>query len=429
MHLLHTVFVLLPLMLGLPFVGRSLPQTDERPMLLVWSRDVPQTLHYRYQLAWSFLAPDYQIRFLEAFPETLANGCEPRRLIAADLQDVDVLVLSDWDGAFSCGSGDVNVNLSADEIATVERFVASGGQLLVVALSVGRSHEDNLPELLQRFDLTYAHTTAGPSLEQPQEVLVQLGQRSYTLGLSGALFAIDGGRPILPYGERAVVATPGHGQGKVAFLGIPRMISDDLPHAAYDWTRLLYPPAILLADNAAFFSDLLADLSGQSAPTDAELSERLVRARYQGLAFAFSGGTTQHGAPLPGEQADPAYIRSLRDGYDRGARCDAGPKCTPFAWTAEDGRMLAAAQQAEDRAWDAFARMRGLLDRPTPDYRKAMQAHDEASAAMNHAFALVAPIRARPVEVPSEDVKAWLWGSSLALSVLGLCIWLFRKAR
>jgi hypothetical protein len=398
-----------------------------KPVMLVWSRDVPATLRMQHRIVWSFFAHDYDVRFLEAFPQPLTDHCQPNRLTAADLAAVDVLVLGDWDGTVGCGSGDVDANVSAGEISLIERYVANGGRLFVVALPLGRSDQDNLPELLARFGLRYAHTLIGAALETPRQAQGELNGRPYHLSLSGRVYAINGGTSLARYQNHSIATLAPYGRGALAFLGASRVIGDDVEQ--YDYVRELnYPPALLAHDNAAFVAHLVGTLAGRElSPTDVE--RQLWDARLLALRIAFAGGAFQNDQPVARDQSDVAHVRRLRAGLVRGEWCDLGPACVPHAFEPGDDHQLERAQHAEDRAWNAFERFEKLLAKPSPNYTQAQAAHDEAVNAMNEAFAITGPIKLRRVISHPQTASAmWLWSLGL-LPLAGIATYLGRRAR
>jgi hypothetical protein len=407
--------------LGLPPAAAP---TDERPTVLVWSRDVPQTLRETHRLAWSWLAPDYDLRFLEAFDQQLPGPCQPKTLTHDDLAGVDLLVLADWDGTFGCGMvgdtsrlKDADANLTPGELDMLEQFVASGGGLLAIAMPVGRSDKDNLPDLLARFGLMYAHTRVGDPLETPHEAIGRLETQSYTLKLNRTLYAVEGGTPLIDYQGRSIAAVTHFRQGRVAFLGAPWTISDDPEHGAFDPEHLNYPPGILSAEHAPFFAHLVAYLTDRPPLPAALETARLWRLRLDALTFAFSGGVLINNQPAPRGVADPARVRTLREAYHRGTRCDISSACVPFPFEPDDLQRLDAAQQQEERAWEALERMRRLLAQPAPDLAAVAAAHDEAVQSMTAAYALTAPILARPVSAASGGAR--LYGAALLLTIGG----------
>jgi hypothetical protein len=361
-----------------------------------------------------------------------STTCQHRTLTPADLGGIDLLVISDWDGAFTCGAKEINANLTPGEIATIEQFVASGGKLLAIAIPVGRSDEDNLPDLLSRFGLAYNHSTVGAVLEQPRTATARLAGNSYDLSLSRVIFSVGGGTSLIDYEGKSISALTQYRRGKVSFLGASWIISGDPEHGAFDTLRLNYPQAILSAQNASFFGRLVGYLTDHALPAQTEQEKRLWQMRLDALVIAFSGGTFVNDQPVGRGQADPAYVRSLRVGYGRGVRCDVTSSCVPFTFEPDDDRRLALAQQREDHAWDALERMRRLLSQSSPNLRAVATAHDEAVRSMNEAFALTAPIRRRPVRQPPDYGAVLFWGVGGVLTLLVgdiLCVGLSRKRR
>ena len=404
------IFALLCVLCLLPLGGVA--HAAPRPTILVWSRDLPATLRVQHTLAWSLLEYDYQLRFLDAFPQPLTDRCEPRRLSPAELSGVDMLVISDWDGTFLCGTEDVNANLSPDESTTIERFVANGGKLLAVAVPVARIEQDNLPELLALFGISYAHSPVASTIEAPQIIRGMLHGRPFRLSLSGVVYSIGSGTSLMEYQNRSVATVAGYGKGKIAFIGAHQFISDQ-PERILDSHQLNYPPAILVDENARFFTHLISMLADRPATSPTEEEQRLWKVRSKALKLALSGGMLIDDQPAGRGQADPASIRTLRSGLARGVRCDVTSTCVPFAFEPEDAAQLERAQKAEDRAWDAWERMDAVLSQPSPDYQGAVLAQDEAVMSMNDAFTLVAPIKARSVTQPQPANEMWLWGLGL----------------
>ena len=165
-----------------------------------------------------------------------------------------------------------------------------------------------------------------------------------------------------------------------------RIISDDPEHGAFDPKHLNYPPGILSAEHAPFFTHLVAYLTDRP-PLPAVLeTARLWRLRLDALTLAFAGGVLVNNQSAPRGVADPARVRTLREAYHRGTRCDRSSAWVPGPFDPDDLRRLDAAQHQAERAWDALEWMRRLLAQPAPDLPAVAAAHAEAVQSMTAAL-------------------------------------------